>query len=101
MGSGPNESRAEYRKAFEKRLREEPIDTKYHENYFKPVRWQLEMKGTQPILAYVTKTLNGEYIHVLEKPIEQEIRSIPNRITLDILVNGKPKRLRITFNHAF
>ncbi len=100
--SNLHKSRHEYRKAFEKRLREEPIDTKYHEDYFKPVRWQLEMKGTQPILAYVTKTLNGEYIHVLEKPTEQEIRSIPTRITMDfLLANGKPKRLRITFNKAF
>ncbi len=100
--SNSHDSRQEYRKAFEKRLREEPIDTKYHEDYFKPVRWQLEMKGTQPILAYVTKTLNGEYIHVLEKPTEQEIRSIPTRITMDfLLANGKPKRLRITFNKAF
>ena len=66
------------------------------------MRWQLEMKGTQPILAYVTKTLNGEYVHVLEKPAEQEIRSIPTNIAVDFLLpNGKPKRLDIYLRNPF
>ena len=100
--SNLHKSRQEYRKAFEKRLLEEPIDAEYHEDYFKPVRWQLEMKGTQPILAYVTKTLNGEYVHVLEKPAEQEIRSIPTNIAVDFLLpNGKPKRLDIYLRNPF
>lgn len=78
------------------------VDKNYKEDYFRPVRWQLEMKGTQPILAYVTKTLNGEYTHVLDKPTEQEIRSIPTNIAVDFLLpNGKPKRLDIWLNNAF
>ncbi len=100
--SNLHDSRKEYRKAFEKRLLEEPLYAKYSEEYFRPVRWQLEMRGTQPILAYVTKTLNGEYTHVLEKPTEQEIRSIPTNIAVDFLLpNGKPKRLDIWLNKAF
>jgi predicted transcriptional regulator len=102
IGPGVNESRKEYIKSYTKSLFEEQLYAKYNEDYFKPVRWQLAMKGTQPILAYVTKTLNGEYTHVLEKPTEQEIQSIPTNIAVDFLLpNGKPKRLDIWLNKAF
>ena len=54
------------------------------------------------ILAYVTKTLNGEYTHVLDKPTQQEMRSIPTNIAVDFLLpNGKPKRLDIYFRNPF
>lgn len=77
------------------------IDQNYKEDFFTVVRWKLNIQGDKKILAYTTRTLNGEYIQIFENTVQQEIKSIPNEIVVDVEEKGKVKRYSLRLNNSY
>lgn len=78
------------------------IFSNYNEGYFKPVKWQIKVNGeNNKLLAFVTDTLNGENINILDKPSQQIIESIPKEIAIDLKHEDVVKRYNITFPNLY
>ncbi|MDY6450665.1 DUF2931 family protein [Acinetobacter faecalis] len=77
------------------------LNNVYREDYFRPVSWTLSLKGREELLAFVTDTLNGENTHVLKNPTQEVIKSLPEKLAFDFVLDGKVRRLNIKFNKPY
>lgn len=77
------------------------ISKNYNEDYFTPVKWTFDIKGDKKISAYAANTMNGEYVHVLDNPVSQEMNSIPKEIVFDVNENNTVNRYNLVLPNMY